>query len=208
MATSNLYRGLFSLAALSQCLANPGITIKTRGLMDSPCNNNSDSFTSYNATGNFSIPGFVPPGVTDTGNWTLSTALYRQAVQSRNQSFVVQNFWLDTAPVQDLSSSDLPYTGCAILLTLAHDKVSTGTNGNNSCNGVFSDKCFNALKDAAQSAAESLSGTFNSSYRNSSRPSFNCSETIMPVLSVVNNGDACKGSRWDFTQASGMTRPN
>jgi len=122
-------------------------------------------FQTYNATGNISIPGFQPPrasnmlGPLPTGTWTISTAIKDHRNYTTNSSHVDQTFWLNTNPFVNLSSSDLPYAGCA--LVLYPDPASTtiivpGTD-ESGCQGVFDSYCYNALIAAVNGTGNSTS---------------------------------------------------
>jgi len=108
--------------------------------------------TLNNATGSILIPGFqpfisTPPDVLlENDTWTVNTGISAIPDASTNSYNVEQSFWLETAPPIDTAPADLPYTGCAILLTgFKSPRISTGTNRTDSCNGVFDTSCYNAI---------------------------------------------------------------
>jgi hypothetical protein len=118
---------------------------------DNFCNNSQ--FQTYNATGSISFPGFQPPSATSmlaalpSGTWTISTAIKDHRNYTKNTSHVEQTFWLDTNPFVNLSSSDLPYAGCALVLypNPANTTIIVPGIGENGCQGVFDSTCYNAI---------------------------------------------------------------
>jgi hypothetical protein len=113
-------------------------------------NNFPPSATSAaNATGSIKIPGFQPfiaaPAVQNS-TWTVSTTINQVQNFQDNNNFILQDFWLETDPPINTAPADLPYTGCAILLSeFSGPRISTGTNDSNSCDGVFDTSCYNAI---------------------------------------------------------------
>jgi hypothetical protein len=115
------------------------------------CNNSE--FQTYNATGLINIPGFQPPGVTNllgallTGTWTISTAIKQRLDYTTNTNHVDQTFWLETNPFVNLSSSDLPYFGYALVLypNPASTAIIVPGTDENGCEGVFESDCNNAI---------------------------------------------------------------
>jgi len=149
----------FLLPLIFTCLVQANLNFDDHVCYDS-------EFQTYNATGNISIPGFQSPGTSNmlgplpTGTWTISTAIKDHRNYTTNSSYVDQTFWLDTNPFVNLSSSDLSYSGCA--LVLYPDPASTtivvpGTD-ESGCQGVFDSDCYNALIAA-------VNGTGNSTGR-------------------------------------------
>jgi hypothetical protein len=157
-------RNIFELSFAFLIL--PTITFLAHANSDFDDNVCYDSqFQTYNATGNISIPGFQPPGASNmlgplpTGTWTISTAIKDHRNYTTNSSYIDQTFWLDTNPFVNLSSSDLPYSGCA--LVLYPDPASTtiivpGTD-ESGCQGVFDPDCYNALIVAVNGTGNSTS---------------------------------------------------
>lgn len=106
-------------------------------------------FDTVNATGSVQVAGFQPfisrPPVQNS-TWTISTAIKEVQSFDANSSVIEQTFWLDTDPLGTTSATDLPYSGCAILLTgFSSPRTSTGTNDSNTCDGVFDTACYNAI---------------------------------------------------------------
>jgi hypothetical protein len=106
-----------------------------------------------NASFSIAIPGFQPfVNATSLRNntWIISTAL-NQKRNLKNNSYVMdQRFYLSDYVSQRpnrLLPSELPYTGCAILLKgFASTQKSTGTqNATNSCKGVLDSACTSAI---------------------------------------------------------------
>jgi hypothetical protein len=124
----------------------------------------SDSqFQTFNATGSVSIQGFQPPSTSTTlgpaspGNWTISTAIKDHRNYTTNTSYVSQTFWLDTNPFVNLSSSQLPYDGCALVLypnPASTAIVAPGTD-ESGCQGVFDPVCYKALVAAVNATSNS-----------------------------------------------------
>lgn len=90
----------------------------------------------------------------------LSTALAVQPFPSNNSAFIAQTFWLTTTPFVDLSSPDIPLTGCVLALAEAGGLVSNDPKGvgQETCNGVLSAACQQALVDSANNASLANSG--------------------------------------------------
>jgi hypothetical protein len=138
-----------------------------------------------NATGSVSFPGFAYPGES-TSNWTLSTGVYFDNTSRPGKAGTAQAFWLDTNPIQNLSSSDLPYYGCAVKLYTPYEKevISKGSaKDNNTCDGVLSSKCYDYLIETAHNQAQDLIGS-------------NKTDTMCPsIMHALSSGlqDNCKG---------------
>jgi hypothetical protein len=111
-----------------------------------------------NATGSISFPGFAYPRE-GASNWTLSTALYYDNSSTAEYKFPRGSIWLNTDPIQNLSSANLPYYGCVFSFATNDRKESKGSGEkNNTCNGVLSQKCFDHLISTAHGAALRLIG--------------------------------------------------
>jgi hypothetical protein len=129
------------------------------------------------ATGSVSIPGFTYKG-TGASTWTVSTGFWRNddQVRSRDTSYFFQDFWLNTGPVQNLSSSDLPYSGWAIELLVKEEKYPLITNkspGNQSCDGALSLSCQGLITKWASEDCSKISKAINKNIAESS-----CGHTI------------------------------
>ena len=86
--------------------------------------------------------------------WTISTAIPQSLLPTTNTATIQQDFWLNTDPLVTSNLTDLPYLGCAFLLQgFEHEPISTGTNDSTSCNGVFDNDCYNAMKSVATYSA-------------------------------------------------------
>jgi hypothetical protein len=112
--------------------------------------------TAANGTGFVEVAGFKPfiqTPVVQNSTWMISTAI-NEVQDSESNSYVVeQSFWLDTNPLITTSPADLPYLGCAILLTgFSSPKISTGTSSSDSCNGVFDTSCYDVTIDKSTSS--------------------------------------------------------
>jgi hypothetical protein len=120
-------------------------------------------FQTFNATGSVSIPGFQQPGISSllgplpSGTWTISSAIKDHRNYTTNTSYVSQTFWIDTNPFVNLSSSDLPYDGCALVLypDPANTTIAVPGTNENGCQGVFDSTCYNALIAAVNSTSNS-----------------------------------------------------
>jgi hypothetical protein len=140
-----------SQQSLPGFLALTTLTSLTHADSENYCNNSE--FQTYNATGSIYLPGFQPPGATNllgappTGTWTISTAIKQHLNYTANTSHVDHTFWLDTNPFVNLSSSDLPYIGCALLLypNPASTTIIVPGTDENGCQGVFDSDCYNAI---------------------------------------------------------------
>ncbi|KAG9234754.1 hypothetical protein BJ875DRAFT_295030 [Amylocarpus encephaloides] len=99
-----------------------------------------------NASLTFTIPAFQP---FSTGRWLLSTALNQRQNAASFNYFMEQSFYLTTVPAITTPPAEIPYTGCAILLRgFKSPPKSTGTNGTNSCEGVFDAACQAAISSS------------------------------------------------------------
>jgi hypothetical protein len=114
----------------------------------------SNQPTTANATSSIGIAGFQPfidTPLVQNSTWTISTAIDEVQDFESNNYIIEQSFWLDAQPPITTSAADLPYTGCAVLLTgFSSPRISTGTNSTNSCDGVFDTACYNAIVGAVQ----------------------------------------------------------
>jgi hypothetical protein len=106
-----------------------------------------------NASFSITIPGFQP-FINATGlknnTWIISTALSQKKNIECDSYVMDQRFYLSdyvSRRPNKLLPSELPYTGCAILLKgFASTQLSTGTqNATDSCKGVLDSACTNAI---------------------------------------------------------------
>ena len=112
-------------------------------------------FSSVNATGSTSFPGFHPngsvPGFQDS-TWTLHTGLVDIVVSSDNSSFVLQKWWLSTDPVITTPAAEFPFAGCTFLLDFPfYQKTGAPATGSNTCENIFNDACQSAIVDMINS---------------------------------------------------------
>jgi hypothetical protein len=153
----------------------------------------STEHTAGNATGTIQIPGFQPfidtPSVQNS-TWTISTGIKEIQDLNSNSYVLEQSFWLDAQPLIDTSAADLPYTGCAVLLTgFSNPKRSIGTNSSNSCDGVFDTACYNAIMD-----------TVNTFILEDSPGSI---ENVCQTMSILKTApSACKKYAWTSTTST------
>ena len=151
----------------------------------------STEHTAANATGSLEIAGFQPfidTHIVQNSTWTISTGINQIEDLNSNSYYVEQHFWLDTQPVINTSPADLPYTGCALLLTgFSSPRISTGTNSSNSCNGVFDTDCYNAIVGTVDTfLLESIPGSI---------------EDVCQLL-LVTPPSQCKNYAWTTTTAT------
>lgn len=145
-----------------------------------------------NATGTIDISGFNYTGSTPS-NWTMSTAIY----QEPNTTDVKQAIWLNSDPVQNLSSTDLPYTGCAITFLMENPKSSKNdAPSGDSCNGILSSSCLSAMVQIAKNIAAPFAG--NAGY---SSATSNACQNI--YLALQDSPPECKGTNWGGLWESG-----
>ncbi|ORY16358.1 hypothetical protein BCR34DRAFT_597654 [Clohesyomyces aquaticus] len=154
-----------------------------------------DDFSYVNATSSTTIPGFQPPGFSPR-NWTITTGLKNVQNTTTNSSANHQLYWIKSSDAdEDLSSHNLPYTGCFIGMDRFsyHPKKSTGDKING-CEGVFSDKCYDAVVKYALQQAQAQSGN---PFRRS--PGYTCLDMIEFVKK-----DCDKNEEWS---AAGVQLP-
>ena len=110
-----------------------------------------------NATGSATLqdPFRTPTGpfVNGSGQWTWNIATESYADPTSNMS-VRQALWLDITPPQSLSSPDLGYLGCALVVHgLKQSTIVKGQNDNGTCGSMLSADCTSTMvKDTAQYA--------------------------------------------------------
>lgn len=113
-------------------------------------------FQTYNATGSITIQGFQPPFATNlfgplpTGSWTINTAIKDFRNYTTNTTYTEQTFWIDTNPFVNLSSSELAYAGCALILypNPASTTIIVPGTDESGCQSVFDSDCYNAIVTA------------------------------------------------------------
>ncbi|KAF2120162.1 hypothetical protein BDV96DRAFT_642011 [Lophiotrema nucula] len=161
--------------------------------------NDTYTYSHVNATSTFAVPGFQPPGFTPR-NWTITTGLRDNRNATGNSSSDHLIMWIDSTDAsEDLFSEDLPYFGCMIQMIPRKLKKSKGDIqtkdvngvdvGQNGCQGIFSDKCYNAVLDFAQRSAQSASGF--------DKPSGRVSSVCATMLEFIE--DSCdKNDGWDY----------
>jgi hypothetical protein len=133
-----------------------------------PCKPNPEStFPHVNATTNFTVPAFQPPGQ-PAYDWTINVGLIDTHNKTSNASEDRLLLWITTpnakdntinAPDHDLSSPTLPYEGCLIQLIPKNPKGVSDQDGDGEakCEGVFSDKCYDAIHGYAKRSADFIS---------------------------------------------------
>jgi hypothetical protein len=126
-------------------LAYVAVTLSpSYGLTIVSCDN--PQFDTANATGSIRFAGFPPPNTIENNTCTLSTAVKEFRTFLPTLSHVEQTFRLNTDPMTDTNLTGLSYWGCMILLEgFDQPPISSMTNGTNTCDGVFSNDCYNAI---------------------------------------------------------------
>lgn len=94
------------------------------------------------------MPGFQPfinAASLTNSTWFISTSIKQEI--SADTYTIEQDFSLDSRPFISASPEDLPYTGCAILLTgfPANRTSSNANNRTESCNGLLDEDCRSAI---------------------------------------------------------------
>lgn len=143
-----------------------------------------------NASGIVPLPGFQPfinaAGLTNS-TWFISTSIKQE--RSFDTYSIEQDFWLDSRPFIAASPEELPYTGCAILLTgfPANRTSSNPNNKTESCNGLLDEDCRSAI-----------TGTINSLIGRRT-PQF----TPDPCESIISTPPSqCKGFSWSGVKSA------
>jgi hypothetical protein len=133
-----------------------------------PCKPNPENtFPHVNATTNFTVPAFQPPGQ-PAYDWTINVGLIDTHNKTSNASEDRLLLWITTpdaknnltdAPDHDLSSPALPYEGCLIQFIPKNPKGVSDQDGDGEakCEGVFSDKCYDAIHGYAKRSADFIS---------------------------------------------------
>jgi hypothetical protein len=121
------------------------------------CRDGPGVYNSFNVTGTNVVPGFQPPGV-PSSNWTLNFGVSETLNATIKTSKTKMYMWIgSTDNATNLDSPDLPYTGCVVSLLLDRQRKSTGgsigADGQDGCEGVFTEKCYNWLLNAAKNSA-------------------------------------------------------
>lgn len=165
--------------------------------------NETFAFSHVNATSTFTVPGFQPPGFSPR-NWTITTGLRDDRNATGNFSSDDLVMWIDsTDPTENLESEDLPYYGCLIEIVPVKRKKSKGdivpsksvdSIGQNGCRGVFSEKCYTAILQFAQSGAENAAG-FDATSARPGRTCLNMLEFIDDSCDDDENWEAAGASR-------------
>lgn len=150
-------------------------------------------FSSYNATGSVTFDGFQPPELGINSTWTISTAIVDKPDPSTNTAVMLQTFWLDSTPFVDLSSTDMPLTGCVIALAESGNPASSDPTGDNTCSGVLASSCQQAIIDQVNNVSLSNSGN---------GPSNNV--TCADYLSIVPDECSSSNDAWSILSVSGM----
>jgi hypothetical protein len=149
------------------------------------------TFSSVNATGSTTFPGFHPngsvPGFQDS-NWTLHTDLVNIVNPSDNSSFIIQNYWLDTDPIITTPAAEFPFTGCTFLLTFPYtQKLGPVSTDSNTCEHIFNDACQSAIIETINSNITSFGNASDE----------NLCNTLLEN-SVVTAPPECKDSAWGY----------
>jgi len=144
---------IIALALVRLATAQKGTTNSTE-----PSCENPGVYKSFNVTSTNVIPGFQPANIT-ASNWTLNFGVSDIRNTTDEPSTTDLYMWIDSTDNDtDLDSPDLPYTGCLVTLSLGRRRESTGgsigPDGQDGCEGVFSEKCYNAVVKAAQASAK------------------------------------------------------
>jgi len=147
ISTTLIYLALSHLAAAQNATGQNS----TGKCTDAP----NDVYTSFNKTGTNNIPGFQPPN-TSPSNWTLNFGVSDTRNATDKSSRTDMYMWINSTDNNtELNSPELPYTGCFIGVVLDRKRTSTGSFGDgDGCEGVFSEKCYNALVAHAKSRAQ------------------------------------------------------
>lgn len=151
---------MLSTTLLSLALVNHAVgqTVSTESSQPTPTDHcepgSEDAFTYVNVTGNLTIPAFTPPGY-NPRNWTVNLGLndHRNETSNSTDNLLL---WIDsTDENEDFYSEDLPYIGCLVSFRMAGQRASEGSIGEgDGCKGVFSERCYNFIVEAARSQAE------------------------------------------------------
>ncbi|KAF2103366.1 hypothetical protein NA57DRAFT_52889 [Rhizodiscina lignyota] len=121
----------------------------------------------FNVSGAVEFPGFHDPAQNSPkGKWTLSMAIRNVQNFSSNSSSLDSSAWLDTHPQEKLSSPQLPYIGCAVVLFglvtgLAVKQIPPGVNSNNSCDSVMPKECQESILSIVNVGASRQAGQFS-----------------------------------------------
>jgi hypothetical protein len=114
------------------------------------------TFSSTNATGSTSFPGF------QQSKWTLHTGLVDVFVPSDNGSSIIQNLWLSTDPIINQPAAEFPFAGCTFLLDFSfYQKIGAPIAGPSTCENIFNDVCEGAIIDMINSNITASSNATN-----------------------------------------------
>jgi hypothetical protein len=164
------------------------------------CENAFGDFESFNSTGNLTIPGFTLPHIVSS-NWTVNIGVKDKCNATDSSSATEVFTWIDsTNRDTDLNSVDLPYTGCLVSLVLTRKRQSSGSIGEgDGCEGVFSDKRYNALVENAKTRAFGLSGTDHIQKK--------CLDAVEWVKDACDDEDACGAKTANSESNHGLAKP-
>lgn len=123
----------------------------------------------YNASGSIGFNPFEPPSANVTPiawnrSWAINTAVRNVQDLAANTSSIYQTFWLNSTPPIALSSSALPYTGCAVGFSggvLSGKKEPTFSGG--VCPAVLPLECTQAIENITNAIAKAHVGTTDES---------------------------------------------
>lgn len=183
---TKLTYSLLSVTLAALCAAQTNNTNSTDKCLPDEFN----TFEYVNATTNLTVPGFTPPGFS-ARNWTINFGLRDERDASGDRSFDQLLMWIDsTVGDEDLFAEDLPYTGCLLEMGMLQYKKSNGGTGEDSCKGVFSDKCYDAILEYAKSSARQEIGV---------KPNGQC----LDMLNFVKDSCDQDSEGWGTTGSSG-----